>query len=134
MLACAGVAGYLLVDRWQQHRRRPVVNDPLKDCVTHSLQEVNHQIKLLKNVLWWHLLPLDVGLAAYILIPSARSWHKGFDAFFVTGFVVGFCALVSWVLHRVNQHAVRKELESRRRELAALLAGLEGNASPEAKP
>ena len=132
VLACAWVGGYMLVDRWQQGRCRPVVNDPLKHCVTHSLQQVNHQIKLLKNVLWWYLLPFDAGLAAYILIPSARSWHNGLDACFVTGFVVGFCGLMTGALYWVNQYAVRKELEPRRRELAVLLAGLEGNASPEA--
>ena len=134
VLACAWVGGYMLVDRWQQRRHRPVLNDPLKECVTHSWQEVNHQIRLLKNILWWYLLPFDAGLAAYILIPLARTWHHGFDAFCDIGFVAVVCALLTCFLYWLNQYAVRKYLEPRQQELVELLASLEASPPPDAKP
>ncbi len=133
-LTCAGIGAFMLVDRWRQHQQRPVANDPLKACVLNSLREVTHQIKLLKNVFWWYLLPFDVALVIYILAPLAPGWRRGFDVLMATGFVMAFCGLVSWFLYWVNQYAVRHELEPRRRELAALLAGLEGNSAPDQKP
>ena len=133
-LACSGIAAFMLVDRGRQRRQRPVATDPLKACVVNSLQEVTHQIQLLRTVLWWYLLPIDLAVAIDVLVPLAPAWHNGWDVLIDTGFVLGICALTSWFLYWINQYAVRKELEPRRRELAALLAGLEGNPPPDAKP
>lgn len=47
---CVGT--YFVVDRWIQHRRRPVSDDSLQSCIEASLAQVNHQIWLLKNICW----------------------------------------------------------------------------------
>jgi hypothetical protein len=124
-LACFGLGVYMLVDGLRQQRQRPKAGDSLKACLETSLQQVNHQIWLLKNILWTYLLPLDIPLVIAILVQSARFRHTGLDAVVGTVFVVGFCALVSWGVWWLNQYAVRNNLEPRRRELEALLAGLE---------
>jgi hypothetical protein len=86
---------------------------------------VNHQIWLLKNILWTYLLPLNVSLVIMVLVQASRSWHTRVAAGLDIVFVVGFCALISWGVYWLNQYAVRRQLEPRRRELEALLASLE---------
>jgi len=133
-LTCLGIGIFMLVDRWRQRGRRPLPNDPLKACVVHSLHAVTHQIWLLKNILWWYLLPLGVGLGIDILVPLAPTWRIGAAAYQDIRLVVGFCTLVFAFVYLLNQYAMRKHLEPRRQELAELLASLEPNSPPGAKP
>lgn len=124
-LICFGVGAYMLADRWWQRRHRPLTNEPLKDCLEASLHEVNHQIWLLKNVLWWYLLPLDAGVVIVAMSPTLRA-HLSLSALvWAAVFVAGFTALISWGVYWLNQLAVRKNLEPRRQELEALLASLD---------
>src|SRR3954452_11641975 len=61
--ACIGVGIFRLVNRIAQRRKRTTANDPLKTCIEASLNEVNHDIWLQRNVFWWALLPLTTALA-----------------------------------------------------------------------
>jgi len=133
-LVCLGIGAFMLVDRWRQRGQRPVANDPLKASVTHSLHEMTHQIWLLKNVLWWYLLPLGVALVLDILVPLAPTWRTGNAACQDIGFVVLIFVVVFGFVYWINQYAVRKQLAPRRQELAELLASLESGPAPEAKP
>ena len=133
-LVCFGIGAFMLVDRWRQRGQRPVANDPLKASAIHSLHQVTHQIWLLKNVLWWYLLPLGVALVIDILLPLAPTWRTKNAALQDIGFVVIFISLVFGFVYWINQYAVRKQLEPRRQELAELLASLAGSPPPEAKP
>lgn len=123
--ACLWVAIFMVVDRFLQHRKRPAANDTLKECIESSLHQVNHQIRLLKNVFWWYLLPLAVSLAISIGYSTWHDRHSGLSA--VIGWIVYvvFGVLLFWGLYWLNQLAVRKSLEPRRRELESLLASLE---------
>ena len=60
-----GIAGFMLADRVRHKRRPPVPSEPLRQCVESSLAEVEHQIWLLRNVLWWYLLPLALSASAF---------------------------------------------------------------------
>jgi hypothetical protein len=122
--ACFCVAMFLLVDRWLQRKKRPVMNDPIRSCIDASLIQVNHQILLLKNVFWWYLLPFQIGLGAFIGSEVWRARHAG--PLLILGLVgyASFCGLICWGIYRLNQAAVRKTLEPRRQELETLLAGL----------
>ncbi len=123
--SCFGVGLFMLVDGWLQRRKRPVTNDPLRSCIEASLLQVNHQIWLLKNVFWWYLLPVLVGLGILIVSQIWKSRHDGpFGIIFLTGYAL-FCALFFWGVYWFNQYAVRKGLEPRRQELESLLAGLD---------
>jgi hypothetical protein len=126
---CFFVSAFFLVDRRIQHRKQPVMNDSLQSCVQNSLFQVNHQIWLLKNIFWWYLLPILLGLGA---VSASTLWHKqqagpatmiGLGAFYVV-----FYGLVYWGVYWFNQFTVRKSLEPRRRELEALLASLNENS------
>jgi hypothetical protein len=118
------IAGFMLVYR-TRHKPGPGKADaPLLDCVERSLAEVTDQIWLLRNVLWWYLLPLGVPLLAFVVQVAwlhSRGWLDVLDhlAAPVIVILVTFC-FVYWL----NQHAVRSKLEPRRQELLTLLASL----------
>ena len=122
---CFFVGGFLLVDRRIQYRKQPVKNESLQACIQNSLFQVNHQIWLLKNIFWWYLLPILVGLGA---VSAATLWHKKADGpatiIALGAFYVVFYGLVYWGVYRLNQFAVRKTLEPRRQELEALMDNL----------
>src|SRR5262245_18995698 len=48
------IAGYMLVDRMRHERQPPEPGDPLRQSVESSLAQVEHQIGLLRNVLYWY--------------------------------------------------------------------------------
>jgi hypothetical protein len=127
-LACFGVGAFMVVDRLLQRRKQPVANDTLKTCIESSLLQVRHQIWLLKNVLWWYLLPLG---AALVIAISYSNWHAQqsvFDAVISWGVGLLVIALVYWGIYWLNQFAVRTSLEPRRQELETLLTSLNENA------
>jgi hypothetical protein len=115
------VAGFMWVDRVQQRRHRSQPDDTLRQSVERSLAQVEHQIWLLRNVVWWYLLPLVAPMAIFLAHTGAerRAWEGG--AYPTTLVVVGLVTGGVWWL---NRRAVRAELEPRRRELEALLNNL----------
>lgn len=119
-LACAWMAGYILVDRWRRRKKKPASDHALARCVDESLDEVEHQIWLLKNIAWWYLLPgilaaLFTFTYMFVTISGLRfGLLLGMGAFFAV------YAGVYWL----NQYAVRTELEPRRQELLAIRESL----------
>lgn len=124
-LCCFFVGAFFLVDRRIQHRKQPVKNDTLLACIQSSLSEVDHQIWLLKNIFWWYLLPILIGLSA---VSASTLWHQQADGLTTIiglgAFYTVFYGLVYWGVYCLNQRAVRKGLEPRRRELESLLTDL----------
>ncbi len=51
------VAGFMLIDRRRYPQRPSAPGEPLSFYATEALQQVEHQIWLLRNVFWWYLLP-----------------------------------------------------------------------------
>ena len=119
------VGVFLIVDRWIQHRRRPVSDASLQSCIQASLVQVNHQIWLLKNIIWWYLMPPSIGVVAFL---GSSAW-KARDADWVSqltlAVIVFIGVLTFWGVYWLNQRAVRKTFEPRRNELESLLASLE---------
>ena len=135
------VAGFMLVDRAWQRKKKGNSEASLLTSARASLSEVEHQIWLLRNVVWWYLAPFAVPLIIYFLhtallttgIPTSSSafvlavyWAAALG---IAGVLCAFVfVLYGWV-YRLNQRAARQELEPRRQELLALIAGLSDEAA-----
>ena len=110
-ILCLWVSVFIVVDRRKQKRNQPCPSDSLFDYANSSLGQINHQIWLLKNVLWWYVAPIGVGLIIWF----------GSRSSLIDIVVVIFLSLgVYWL----NQRAVRKELQPRKEELEELLNNL----------
>src|SRR5579871_1112950 len=127
---CFVVGAYFLVDRRRQKKKTPDLQDSLKDSAVTSLAEVNHQIWLLKNVLWWYLSPLYVPI---IMFFGETAWDSRGPAaarisvVVMALFLMGFTTVIYAGIYWLNQWAVKKQFDPRRRELEKLLSELEPN-------
>lgn len=129
-LLCLWVAVFMVADRIIQKRRQPKQSDSLANCIQSSLTQINHQIWLLKNVLWWYLGPLGVGLIIWfsycgISVMVTEKPTIGF-LFFILTCIVG-TILLYWGIYWLNQRAVRTELTPRKEELEELLDSLKNS-------
>ncbi len=120
-LACVFVGVFMVIDRVIQKGRLPKPNDPLAGCIKISLAQVKHQIWLLKNIIWWYLLPFTVGISLFWGYEGwkARS-NNPIGLIFIGGCFVGLIIIYTGV-YCLNQYAVRKELLPRKQELESLL-------------
>jgi hypothetical protein len=119
------VAGYMLADRIRHRRRPPESSEPLRRHVESSLAQVRHQIRLLRNVFWWYLLPLALPLLAFLGQVTWRERSGGWLTALCLSVAVALVAVVVAGIHLLNQYAAGAELEPRRRELEAMLMSLD---------
>jgi hypothetical protein len=115
------IAGYMLADRMRHNRQPPELGEPLRQRVESSLAQVEHQIGLLRNVLWWYLLPLSLAALAFVGQVTWQERSGGWWMALSASGVVAIVAIVFGCVYWLNQYAVRVELEPRRRELETLL-------------
>ena len=125
------VGGYMLAYRMRYNRQPPEPGEPLRQRVESSMTQVEHQIWLLRNVLWWCLLPLSFSALAFCGQVAWQERSGGWWTALAASIVVGLVVLVFGGVYWVNQYAVRAALEPRRRELETLLMSL-GEESPDA--
>lgn len=124
-----GVGTFILVDRIVQKRKCPEHGGTLMGYIESSLTQVVHQIWLLKNILWWYLLPLGGGLLIWfsscglmVIMIKGMKASLGY-LFFVLACIIG-TILLYWGIYWLNQRAIRKELAPRKHELEDLLNSL----------
>ncbi|QDT30709.1 UbiA prenyltransferase family protein [Gimesia panareensis] len=127
------IAGFMLLYR-RRHQPEPDKSEGplLQQCVQRSLAEAEEQIWLLKNILWWYLLPPTLSITAFFAQISWQSREGGWAPallFFVLmeGFVL---ALYGWI-YVLNQRVVREQLLPRREELQKLRTSLEQETTDE---
>lgn len=117
-VACAlFVAGVII---WSRLVLKPAPEDSSVVARLHQMiRETEMQIKLLRSILWWYLLPCFVGAIALVLDRSPRR----FDFSKLVNFgsvMVAFGLVLYWL----NRRAARKILEPRRARLQHTLAEL----------
>jgi hypothetical protein len=126
-LLCSCIAVFMVADRIVQKRRHPCLSDSLLGCIKTSIAQIDHQIWLLKNVLYWYLLPFGVGVIiwfTYCGVSLAASKNTSFAyLLFILACICG-TVFLHYGVYRLNQRAVRKELLPRRTELEQLLNAL----------
>lgn len=123
-LVALGVGIFMMVDRIVQKRKCPKLTESFVSCIESYLAQVGHQIWLLKNVLWWYLLPPGIGLVILIVYFAWKVCNlRGMGLIFSSVYFV-FCAVFFWGVYHLNQWVVRKELVPRQQELEQLLHSL----------
>jgi CubicO group peptidase (beta-lactamase class C family) len=123
------IAGFMYVDRRRQRQREARAGNTLREQIETSLAQVEHQIWLLRNVLWWYLLPLWVAIVIFFGHSAWQREQHGESAIATTAGTAAVTAFVFWFVYWLNQYCVRKQLEPRRQELKSLLASLGGTAT-----
>jgi len=118
------IAGFMLVDRLRQKRRPVEPADTLRHHIEASLAEVDHQIRLLRNVFWWYLLPPGLSILAFFAQVTWQIRDGGWLTAVSAAGAILIAGLVLGGIYWLNQFAVRTELTPRRDELAALLSDL----------
>jgi hypothetical protein len=130
VLALLWVASYMLLNRVRYRWQPNEPGEPLRDCVKGSLGHLEHQIWLLRTIHWWYLLPVGVSCLAFVGEVKWRERPGGWLTVFVVSVAVGIVAAIFFWVYRLNQFAIRSELEPRRRELETLMMSLD-NEMPE---
>jgi hypothetical protein len=133
---CFVVSMFFIIDRYLEKRKAHKSTDSIVSCAESSLHEVNHQVWLLKNVLWWYLLPIGGGIAVAVLHTMWIVRGIFANVFYATEMVqitiaipvfVGvilYFIFVAWLykhIYDLNQKAIENELLPRQKELQEML-------------
>lgn len=119
------VGGFLLVDRLRHRDDRALPGEPLLQSVHQSLAQVEHQIHLLRNVFWWYLLPFLLPMLAFFFQVAWHSSQNWWQCALGFALPASFVGALYYGVYWLNQQAVHRQLEPRRRQLLALIASLE---------
>ena len=115
---------FFIGDRYLQRRKQRAFGDTVKDGIARALHQVNHQIWLLENVLWWYLLPgaiaITLILTHVVVVLSTQRPVPLARAVITVGSTVCLCVATLCFVYFLNRRAVRKELLPRREQLAQL--------------
>jgi CubicO group peptidase (beta-lactamase class C family) len=122
------VGGFMLADRWRHKPHPQAPGEALSQRVESSLAQVEHQIWLLRNVIWWYLLPPGLAILAFFCQCAWYIRSGGWWAVLAVAGMVAVATLLYGGVYWLNQHAVRSQLEPRRQELEVLLASLKDTA------
>lgn len=127
------IAGFMLLYR-RRHQPEPDESKGplLQQYVQRSLAEAEQQIWLLRNILWWYLLPPTLSITAFFAQVSWQSRDTGWLyalIFFVL--LEGFLLALYGSIYVLNKRVVREQLIPRREELLKLRASLEQETTDE---
>jgi hypothetical protein len=118
------IAFFMLAHRLRLKRQPPASGEPLHQCLESSVAQIDHQIWLLRNVLWWCLLPASLSVLAWFGQVAWLARSDGWLTALVVALAVLVVAIVFAGVYWMNQIAVRSVLVPRRQELEALLISL----------
>jgi hypothetical protein len=121
--SCLFVAGFIIRSRLGERFRADQAS--VADQVQQMIRGTETQIRLLRSVFWWYLLPCAIGTLAIVLDRASAQDHlpRRADPFHLPIFFATMIML-SIGVYWLNQRAVRKHLEPRRASLRQMLAEL----------
>ena len=118
------IAVFMLIDRKRHPKTPSEPGESLLFYAKESLSQVDHQIWLLKNVFWWYLLPFTISLSAFFIHVAWNTTGTWWGSMLVTApFGLFLFYLYRWI-YRLNQKAVREQLEPRQEHLQRIVANL----------
>jgi hypothetical protein len=92
---------------------RSSLNASVMEALQVELRKVENQIRLLRSVLWWYILPLTVGATVFFAGVNRDAVARAV--------FIAFAVLMGLGLNWLNQWAVRKQLMPLKEELESLL-------------
>jgi len=102
-------------------KRRPPLHLQVREYCATERDRLDVQIRLLRSVLWWYLLPSVLGSNLFVF--GLIGWNA-----VEMGFLV-FTLVLCVVLYRVNLRAVRSRLMPLKQELDLLISELDRNGN-----
>ena len=114
VLSAIGIGAELIYSQRLGRRHRQSAS--VRDFFGGEIAKVRRQAMLLNSVLWWYLLPLDLGLALITLGTEGPLLDKII--------YMGVCAFVTAVLWWANRYAARKVLDPLQKELEEIRASV----------
>lgn len=131
MIGIAWGIVFILVDRKRHKHKLLGPNEPLLISARESLAQVEHQIWLLRNIVWWYLLPYAIPMFIFFVHAAKSTGMNWPAALVVAAFPSLFVVVLYAFLYFLNQREVRKRLDPRRQELLALIASLNDETTGE---
>lgn len=110
-LSCIVIAAIILRSRPRRPKNGLI---SVRETLQVELSNVQTQIRLLRSVFWWYLLPLLTGCLMFFWGLNSNATDR------IVYTVV--CLLLDWVLYKANRAAARLVLEPLRGELEQTLA------------
>ncbi|MFO1064975.1 MAG: hypothetical protein U0892_14015 [Pirellulales bacterium] len=124
-------AGFMLAYRMRNGRMQSDAGEPLSFYAQVTLNQIEHQIWLLRNVFWWALLPFSLSIMAFFLQVGWESVKSWWGAVIIAGPGGTFVFYLYRWIYRLNQAAVREHLEPQRDKLRNLISSIESGLSTE---
>lgn len=118
------VAAFMVVDRFRHSQRPPELDAPLREQIAHALTQVEHQIWLLRNVIWWYIVPIALPCLAFFIQGAWKMRRLGWEGVLALLISLSICGSIMGFVYWLNQRAVGCGLEPRRQELETLLSRL----------
>ena len=122
-----GIGVFRVVGTRRQQREDLRVGDPTTSYIEQSLGQINYRIWLLKNILWWWILPVSVAgvliVAQIVLLGGLQD--PALPLKLSQG--VGIVALVLAAVYWGNLWTARKYWLPRKAELQAIFDSLRGS-------
>ncbi len=110
-LTIIGAAILIAVVLWRARGRQPeqLSAANLRQHIDHEIAALQRQVHILRNVAWWYLLPIYVGLTLVEVgvFGPQLSWPMGGTLLLSQS----LCAVVFMAVWRMNQRAVKQQLE-----------------------
>ncbi len=88
-----------------------------KDYLYYELEKVNEQIKLLKSVFWWYLLPILIGCILFFVASTFTT--KALCMHII------FALIITYAIYYANQRTLETDLVPLKKDLEEQLANLE---------
>ncbi len=114
------VLSVFIIGRKRQSRREEEFDESISGTLRKFISQIDYQITLLRNVVWWYLLP--IGLAIVLMVNTGAYGLKTPTQRWV---YFGICIVLFAVIYWLNQRAVRTHLIPEKEDLQSLQKTLE---------
>jgi len=119
ILVTAGILIWIRLKKTQKasFAEQPSPDQPISEFLKKERKAIRKQKSLLKNIGWWYILPIAVGLLTFTAGFDASIWFKAGYA----GVIILVAAVV-WIL---NQRAAREKFDPLLEDIEQALTSLE---------